>query len=89
MPDSKHNPANKQGNGGGLLFQFPVSEQGPHEKIIMKPGRQGCMKSFPEIRHVLGKKWPVKIHGDLNPEGPGKANGNIGISGKIEIEIEW
>ena len=47
------------------------------------------MKALPEFSHVFRHEWPVEVGAKFKTKCPGNSKGHIGVSRKIEIEVEW
>ena len=86
MPDSGEKEYYKQ-VAEGFEKALPISSKG-NINIFPKPGAQGDMPSSPKFgdgERAVGK---VKIVFDLNAKEAGEPDGNIGIPGKVIINLQ-
>ena len=56
--------------------------------IIPEPGGQGNMPAAPEFLDGKGKIGAFEIRHQTNPEHPGAADGNVGVTRKITVDFD-
>ncbi len=57
-------------------------------KIILEPAGERYMPALPEFRNIFGKIGALKIIHEVIPHHLGCADSDIGISGKVTIDLE-
>ena len=56
--------------------------------VVAKPFRQADMPSPPEIAGICGKIWHVEVQPQPKPEQPSAAPRDVGVTGKVAINLE-
>ena len=65
----------------------PVASQ-RDVKVIPEPGGEGNMPAAPEVRGIPGKIRETEILHQVNAQKLGGAPGDVGVTGKIAIDLE-
>src|SRR4029079_7481711 len=59
-----------------------------HIYIIAEPCRQRDVPSLPELSHAFGEIWSAEVCHERKAHDARCADGNVGVSGKITIDLD-
>ena len=86
MPEARQQP--DDGNVAELLCKAALVASQRDIDIIPEPCPHGDMPAPPEIGNTVGQKRIVEVFQKSEPQHPSKADGHVGIAGKVEIDLE-
>src|SRR5262249_24201547 len=56
--------------------------------VIAQKARQRHMPASPKLLNGSGEVWPIEIFGPTKSEQQSKTAGNVGIAGKVEVDLQ-